>query len=275
MPRPHDINKEDNPMIRLGVCAKPESAALLAGLGFEYIEIGLSWLAGLSDEEFEKQLSIAKAAPIGVEAANGMVPGEVKITGPDAKEETIRAYLEKAFFRASKIGVKVVVFGSGAARGVPEGFPFGEAWRQVASFLTIAEEYCEKYDITIAIEPLRRGECNIMNLVSEGTLMSAMLNLPRIGTLGDTYHMVSCHEPYDALTKAGALLKHVHISHSIGPDQGRIWPTPDDGEDYVEVFQALKAAGYEDRVSIEAGCNDMATDGVKAFAALDGARKAV
>ncbi len=260
-------------MIRLGVCAKPENMELLAKQGFEYIEIGLSWLHGLSEEDYQKELAIAKAAPIGVEAANGMLPGTVRVVGPEADEAVIRAYLEKAFSRAHEIGIRVIVFGSGAARRVPEGWPQEEAWRQIARFLTIAEEYCEKYGIDIAIEPLRRGECNIMNLVTEGTMMSALLNLPRIGTLGDTYHMICGHEPYSALAQAGRLLRHVHISHTPGVDAVRVWPTPDDGENYREVFEALEAAGYDGRVSIEAGCEDMAVDGVKAFAALDRARR--
>lgn len=260
-------------MVRLGVCAKPEHMELLAKQGFEYIEIGLAWLHGLSEEDYQKELAIAKAAPIKVEAANGMLPGAVKVTGPDVDEKVIRDYLEKAFCRAHEMGIKVVVFGSGAARGVPEGWPYGEAWRQIARYLTIAEEYCAKYDIEIAIEPLRRAECNILNFVSEGTAMSALVNQPHIGTLGDTYHMVCGHEPYSAFVKAGKLLKHVHIGHTIGIDQGRIWPTEDDGENYREVFEALEQAGYEGRVSIEAGCKDMAIDGPKAFAVLDKARR--
>ena len=148
-----------------------------------------------------------------------------------------------------------------------------EAWRQIARYLNIAEEYCAKYDIEIAIEPLRRAECNILNFVSEGTAMSALVNQPHIGTLGDTYHMISTHEPFSAFTQAGKLLKHVHIGHTLGVDAGRIWPMPDDGENYREVFEALEQAGYEGRVSIEAGCKDMAVDGPKAFAVLDKARR--
>lgn len=260
-------------MIRLGICRNPEDAQLIGEMGFDFIEVGLSWLHDLSDEEYARQLEIMKDAPIGVEACNGMLPGRVRVTGPDVDEVQIRAYLEKAFARAHEMGVKVVVFGSGAARGVPEGWPQDEAWRQIARYLTIAEEYCAKYDIEIAIEPLRRAECNIMNLVTEGTMMSALLNLPHIGTLGDTHHMLCGHEPFSALTQAGKLLKHVHISHSMGNEGGRDYPAPGDDNDYDVIFEALKAGSYDARVSIEAGCNDLAVDGAKAFEVLDALRK--
>ena len=259
-------------MIRLGVCTLPENAALLGAQGFDYIEVGLAWLHGLSDEEYAAQLDIVRNAPIPVEAANGMLPGTLKVTGPEVSEEDIAAYLDKAFSRAHEMGIKVVVFGSGAARGVPEGFSHAEAWRQIARFLAVVDTYCERYGIELAIEPLRRAECNIINLVSEGAMMSALIDLPHIGTLGDTYHMVCSHEPYSAFSVAGRLLKHVHIRHTLGVDQGRIWPAEGDGEDYKEIFDALKAAGYDGRVSIEAGCEDMKNDGPTAYSVLSAAR---
>ena len=255
-------------MIRLGVCTSPENINLIADAGFEYIEIGFAWLHGLSEEDFQKALETVRAAKIKVEAANGMLPGTLKVVGPDADEAAIREYLEKAFARGKEIGVKTVVFGSGASRGVPEGFPQDEAWRQIARYLEIASEYCDKYEIDLAIEPLRRVECNIMNLVTEGTLMAALIKHPRIGVLGDTHHMACGHEPWSAFTQAGKLLKHVHISHSMGNEKGRDYPAPGDDGDYKEIFDVLKACGYEGRVSIEAGCKDLKEDAPKAYKAL-------
>lgn len=258
-------------MIRLGVCTSPDNIDLIADAGFDYIEIGFAWLNGLSEEEYQAVLAKVKASRIGVEAANGMLPGTLKVVGPEVDENAIREYLDKTFRRGREIGVKAVVFGSGAARGVPEGFPQDEAWRQIARYLTIASEYCDKYGIDVAIEPLRRVECNIMNLVTEGTLMSALINHPRIGVLGDTHHMLCGCEPWSAFTQAGKLLKHVHISHSMGNEKGRDYPAPGDDGNYGEIFDTLKACGYEGRVSIEAGCKDLAADAPKAFEALKAA----
>lgn len=258
-------------MIRLGVCTSPDNIDLVADAGFDYIEIGFAWLHGLSEGDYQAALAKVKASRINVEAANGMLPGKLKVVGPDVDEAAIREYLEKAFARGKEIGVKVVVFGSGASRGVPEGFPQDEAWRQVYRYLTIAAEYCDKYEIDLAIEPLRRVECNIMNLVTEGTLMASIINHPRINVLGDTHHMACSCEPWSAFTQAGKLLKHVHISHSMGNEKGRDYPAPGDDGNYGEIFDTLKACGYEGRVSIEAGCKDFAADTPRAFEALKAA----
>ena len=37
--------------------------------------------------------TLIKDAPIAAEAANGMMPGTVKVVGPEADEEKIKAYL--------------------------------------------------------------------------------------------------------------------------------------------------------------------------------------
>jgi len=254
--------------MKLGLCTGPENTALAAELGFDYVECGLSALAAMPKEAYQALLSQKDSFAVPVTHCNGFLPGHVKTTGPDVCEQQQREYLELAFSRASALGVTTVVYGSGASRGVPEGWSHAEAWKQILAFLKLAAQYGEQYGITIAIEPLRRRECNIVNLVSEATLLAAAVDHPRVGVLGDTFHMRSSSEPYQALTYAGKLLRHVHISHSLPDLSGRIYPAEGDGEDYAEIFDTLRAMGYEGCVSIEAGCNDPKADGQKAIACL-------
>jgi len=254
--------------MKLGLCTKPENIALAAQLGFDYVECGMAALAAMPEEEYQALLAGKADFAVPVTCCNGFLPGTVKTTGPDVSEAQQREYIELAFSRASALGVKTVVYGSGASRGVPEGWSHAEAWKQILAFLRLAAEYGDKYDITIAIEPLRRKECNIVNLVSEATLLAAAVDHPRVCVLGDTFHMKSSAEPYQALAYAGEKLRHVHISHSLPDLSGRIYPADGDGEEYAELFEVLRAAGYQGGVSIEAGCNDLEADGAAAMALL-------
>lgn len=254
--------------MKLGVCTGPENMELAAKAGFDYVEWNMAMIAGLSEEEFQAIMVKKPDFPIPVLACNGFLPGNVKVTGPEACAAQQEEYLERALSRANALGVKTVVFGSGAARGVPEGFSHPEAWRQIAAFLKLVAKVCDKYDIVIAIEPLRRQECNILNYVSEGVMMSALVNHPRIGVLGDTFHMLCGSEPWSALKQAGERLKHVHISHEL-PDLGsRTYPSADDGSDYETIFRTLKEMGYQGGVSIEAGTDDFERDVFRAAACL-------
>ena len=252
-------------MFRFGVCTSIDNIEKAASLGFDFIEYGFSRLNALTEDEFREAVKRVEASPIRVEACNGMLPPELKVTGEDVDEQAIRTYLDRTFTRAKLLGVEVVVFGSGAARNVPAGYPHEKAWRDIAAYLRIAEEYCEKYRLDVAIEPLRRKECNIINFVSEGMLLCSFLNLPHIGVLGDTHHMLSGSEPYAALAYAGSRLRHIHISHSFGPESGRDYPYEGDGEDHAGLFETLSKMDYRGRVSIEAGCNDFMADGAKAL----------
>lgn len=254
--------------MKLGVCTGPENIALAAQMGYDYIEWGMAKVASLTEEEFQAILAQKPSFPIPIAKCNSFLPGDVKVSGPEANEAAQRAYLERALSRAHALGVDTVVFGSGAARGVPEGWPFPEAWRQIAVFLKLTAEYCDKYQVNIAIEPLRRQECNIVNLVSEGVILSALVDHPRIGALGDTFHMLSSHEPWDAFTHAGKSLLHVHISQPLADMSGRVYPAPGDGQDYAAVADTLKAMGYEGGVSIEAGCKDFAREAEAAYQVL-------
>ena len=247
--------------MKIGVCTGLKNICAAAEAGFDYIEPSLSSLAKMSDAEFAQAASLSR--PIPVLRANGMLPGDLKVTGPSVDAGAVRAYLDRAFSRASGLGIGIAVFGSGKARAVPDGFSFPEAWLQLSGFLGIAAEYGDKYSVSVAIEPLRRQECNILNLVSEAVALAAFTGKDRVGVLGDTFHMLSSGEPLGALVRAGGLLSHIHVSHPLEGLTGRDYPREGDGEEsvYRELFSALRTAGYTGCVSVEAGCRDFASDG--------------
>ena len=255
-------------MIKLGICTGVEHIGELADIGFDYIELGLAHISELSDEEFEKVAQAVDASLIKAEAFNGMLPGTLKVVGDEVNAQAIHDYLDKAFARARRLGGRVVVFGSGRSRAVPEGFDTAKAWRQISNFLRMAERRAQENDLTIAIEPLRAGECNIMNFVSEATLMASLIQMPHIAVLGDTYHMEMGSEPFSALTMAGSLLKHVHVANVMG----RKYPKEGDGEKYDELFETRRGFGYNGRVSVEGGCDDFSRDARDAFKVLNKAR---
>ena len=130
-------------MIKIGICTSIDNIDLIEKIGYDYLETSLAGLAAMSETEYAAALAKVHNAHIKVEACNGMLPAEVRVTGPDVSAQKIHDYLDHAFARASKLGVKTVVFGSAGARNVPDGFDFAVAWRQISNFLRIAQTHAQ------------------------------------------------------------------------------------------------------------------------------------
>lgn len=256
-------------MIRLGICTDMKNAPKVAAIGYDYLEPSLTAVARMSEEEFTQAADLIASTAISCEAMNGMLPGDLAVTGPAVDPTQMEEYLSSAFFRAAGLGAKVIVFGSGNARRVPDGFSHTQAWRQLQEYLCIADRHAQKHGLQIAIEPLRREECNILHYVSEATLLASLTRLPCIGVLGDTYHMYAGNEPLSALAQAGDLLYHIHTASL----PNRTYPGPADRQDCNALLQTLIRAGYNGRISVEANTQDFEADAQASFTLLNDLRQ--
>ena len=257
-------------MIRLGICTDFENAAMMKEIGYDYLELNLTKLARMSEEEYDRLLAKSKASPLPAEAANCMVPGDFCLCSEEGCGQRIREYLAVAFARAEETGIQVIVFGSGAARKLPEGVSVQQGMDYLAEFLKLAGGMAAQWGIRIAIEPLNRAECNFINTVAQAQELAAYTCAPNVSALADLYHMMKDGEAYDALDNGVGVI-HTHIAERAS----RAYPRRGDGSDadYEEFFRRLKNAGYEGRVSVEGQCKDFAADAKAAFELLDGLRR--
>jgi len=248
----------------IGVCSKDFKAVKEAG--FDYIELNAKTVATASEPDFEKLIKSAKEEGITVRSVNGFLPGDIRVTGPVIDQQKQMAYVEKCFGRLHKLGVKIVVFGSGGARKIPEGFPRDEAMKQMIDFCRRIGPLAKTNGITVVIEPLNSKECNFISTAKEGLDLVEEVKDSNIELLVDIYHMFRDNESPDIILKAGPHLKHVHISDP----KGRTYPLSAEEYDYVPFFENLRKIGYAGGLSIEAGTKDFKTDGPKSVAFLRG-----
>jgi sugar phosphate isomerase/epimerase len=217
----------------------------LRSVGVDFLEfsVGVVKPEGTLDE-FEKFASQVRGREPAPEAFNSFIPGDLKVTGPDADQPRLANYLRHGLERLKRVGAKVVAFGSGASRTIPDGFPRDETNRQLAWFLHRAADFAGS-GLTIAIEPLNRRETNVVNTVEEAAALARRIDRPNVGVLADVYHMMVENEPLQHLADAGDLLAHVHVA-----DSDRRYPGSADFP-FDELFQLLKRIEYQGRVSVE------------------------
>jgi len=248
----------------IGVCSKDFKAVKEAG--FDFIELNAKTIATASEPDFEKIVKSAREAGITVRSVNGFLPSDVRVTGPETDKQKQMAYVEKCFDRLHKLGVQIVVFGSGGARQIPKDFSRDEAMKQMVDFCRRIGPLAKTNGITVVIEPLNSKDCNFINTVREGLELVEAVKDSNIELLADIYHMFKDNESADIILKAGRHLKHVHMANP----KGRVYPLSAEEYDYGPFFGNLRKIGYTGGISIEAGTKDFNADGPKAVVFLRG-----
>jgi sugar phosphate isomerase/epimerase/catechol-2,3-dioxygenase len=250
--------------VRIGVCLDPAQFEAAQAAGFDYVEVNASKVAGLPEEEFQQLVKRVQQLHIPVAAANVLLPGTIKIVGPDADKEKQMAYITTCFSRLKALGVKVQVLGSGGARRVPDGFSRDEAFAQLTDFCRRIAPIAREDGITIVIEPLRRQETNLINSEKEGLALMKAVDRPEVRILVDYYHLSEENESPDILLESGRDLVHVHVANP----KGRVYPLAADESAYAPFFGNLCRIGYAGRVSVEGNTTNFEGDGPKSLATL-------
>lgn len=235
--------------------------AEVAKWGFDYIEYPLMSIAALSEEEFSQLTERVKKNDLGCDCVCNLFPASVKVIGKEADEKMIRNYLERAFERAKRLGVKKIIFGSAGAR--KRGAEAKkEADRQFTACLKIIDEYCERYEMTVLIEAIRRGEADYINTLQEGAeavLRAEEAGCKNIALMADLFHMQSNGEAVEDLERYISRIRHIHVC-----EQMRQLPEGQFSEYLRNAFEILQKNGYHMTVSYESVCPKNEEEGVSA-----------
>ena len=150
--------------------------------------------------------------------------------------------------RAETLGGKICVIGSGGSRKIPDGFDFETGYDQFAKVLGIAGDIAAEYGITIVVEPLQADETNLINTVEQGIEIVKEVNKSNVKALADFYHVYRSGETLDAIRNNDGWLAHLHLARA---NDDRAMPYEEDIPKIEEWANAVKASGYEGRLSLE------------------------
>jgi D-psicose/D-tagatose/L-ribulose 3-epimerase len=250
--------------VKVGYCGPLKDTDAVKAAGFDYMEVRTSEVAALSDGDYEKAAAKFRELGLPVLSANLFLPGDIKVTGPLIDKERQMEYVRRALDRVSRLGVRLVVFGSGGARQVPEGFSKQEAFEQLVDFGKRIAPEARSRNITIAIEPLRHQESNIINSAAEGLQWVNAVNDPNIQLMIDYYHFQVEKEDLGDIFKVKDHLRHLHMANP----NGRVMPLKWEEYDYAPFFADLREIHYDRMISLEASTKDLRTEGPPAIALL-------
>jgi sugar phosphate isomerase/epimerase len=215
--------------------------------GYEFVEIFAELLRPLEPDSVwpsrRRELEDTGAALTNLCA---WIPAEARYVGPSPDWGRTRDFVETSVGRAAEVGVSVFNWGSPHSKSIPVGWPISKALEQIERAAHLIADVVGRYDATCVIEPINPRECNVIYYVTDGVLLAASVDRPQIKVLADFFHMSLQSEPLEHLEAARGWLGHTHTS---GPD--RYFPQPGQGWDQRSFLAALRASGYDGRVSVE------------------------
>jgi D-psicose/D-tagatose/L-ribulose 3-epimerase len=215
--------------------------------GYDYVEIPLAQAMDLGEDDFTELTGLLGKENLPCFCCNNFFPAGIRLTGEHTDKNQIREYMVKALERAVLLGAKCVVFGSSGARNVPEGWPVQKAYGQIIEVLHMIDGEAGKRNIRIAIEPISRGEGNIICSLTEAYGLCRDACCESVELLVDFYHFSREHENPEAIRKASGHIIHIHYSD---PEKRSF---PNGGDENARVFfRTLKECGYDGTVSVEA-----------------------
>jgi sugar phosphate isomerase/epimerase len=234
-----------------GVCTGPENASIAKDAGADFIEAHVQNFLKPADAMWQPPVA-REALPVPIAAYNCFFPGDMRLTGPNVNLLVIKAYTARACRRAHDMHSAVIVLGSGGARKIPDDWPREQGEEQFVQVLQTIGSVAKALGIAIVLEPLNKGETNLMNTVAEGMDLLRRSRAPGVKMLVDFYHLALENEPLDHLDDTKGLLAHVHIAEP----KGRVAPAPG-LTDIRPFFAKLKALAYDHRISLECRWEDM------------------
>lgn len=238
-----------------GVCEESKSTVtavlweleLLKNEGYHFAEIDVGTLLSFSKAD----ITALKSAAIPIKVCNCFIPGKLEICNPGQRVELL-AHAKQALESARRLGIELMVFGSGTARRIPAGMSIEDGLEQISCFLGVCNELAAENNIIIVVEPLNHNESNILLTIRESADFVRKLGLSYIKLLADTFHMSIENEDANAIVENLDIIEHIHIAEDIT----RGYPGSGNGILLGECAAALKKLNYTKRVTVECGTKD-------------------
>jgi len=129
---------------------------------------------------------------------------------------------------------------TGAGPSASEIARLAEVHREAAALAAAA-------GLVLAVEPLNRFECYVLNTAEQAAALVAAVDAPNYRYLYDTFHAnIEEEDPVGAIARTASAIGHVHISENTRgtPGSGHI--------DFAAAIKALVDAGYDGWMTVEA-----------------------
>ena len=252
-----------SPKPEIGIAQSIDNDSLLNASGFTCLVESVQKLFSptkVSDQQFQQNLKTLHSLKVPVFAINIFIPSELMLVGPGVKEDSVLKYAEQVFKRTQAAGIKMIIWGSGGSRRIPDGFDVEKATGQFISIARKTSILAQKYDIVLALENLNSTETNFINTVREAYEIAQKVNHPNFRVCADIYHMLKEGESAAIIPEAKKYLVHCDIA-----EKENRTPPGTNGDDFRPYLRALKKIDYKGKIIMECRWEDLSRQAPQAY----------
>lgn len=255
------IYKEEK-IPELGIVSRLDQDSLIYAAGFRMFgeSVGRMLSPSLSEEQFQKNITLIKNTRCKLFLCNIFFPPTIKIAGPGVDESRVLFYADTVLSRAQKAGLSFIILGSGGSRRIPDEYDPQKAKTDFIKLCKKLAIVAGKYKIIIALEGLQSSETNFLNSVKAAGEIVKEVNHPNFRLNADIFHMLRENESPQSIIDNGDLLAHCEIAEK----QTRSLPGVM-GDDFKPYLRALRKANYTGKIFIEGNSSDPVHDMPLAF----------
>src|SRR5690606_35055874 len=147
-----------------------EHGSILPNEDFYFIEVNVHTLLvpEAEDDVLHQRLEIVRKLEKPVYEANRFLPPDLRVVRADVELVRLQRCAESTMARAEQAGVKILVWGSGATRKIPEGWSKEQAREQFLEAVRLVAPLAERHGVTIVIEPVCRHDSNFIMSLADG-----------------------------------------------------------------------------------------------------------
>ena len=219
--------------------------------GFDYAELDLPEIEALSGESYVSLCKKVEKDGFPVLVASRALPiCEPWFFTDQFSMDAYQPYITKACDRAQKLGVKKIILGNGKARWLPNKKSIEKKYNFI-SLLSLFSQTCAENGIEMILEPLSPDYTNYINTLPEAVHVIQAVGNGNLFTMVDLRHLYRSGESYEDIVDCAPYLHHVHIDYPKAFPE-RPFPSVEDNFDYTPFLDAVKRAGYNDTLTIEA-----------------------
>ena len=203
----------------------------------------------LSADERKKMRDTAAAAGIEIIGLHWLLAFTegFHLTSPDrAVRKATAQYAEALVDFCADLGGKIMVWGSPKQRNLAEGVTIEQGMEFAAGVFRSIMPRAAARGVTIAIEPLGRGDTNFINTAKHGRQLVSMVNCPNFMLHLDVKAMCDEGRPIpDIIRESRGVVRHFHANdpNLRGPNTS--------GLDHKPFVAALHEIGYDGYASVE------------------------